>query len=214
GIALSTASAGAVLINVNPALVALFGVAFFGHRISQKQGIGIILATVGALAIAAFSANTGLSNPDAFVGNVLLIGSAACIALAALYSVPLSKSLGGVVGQFWGLLPGVLIFGIIWIFSNPMAELSRITFWDWLGFAWVGVVVTGICWSIMFEALNKVGAIEASAYKNLVPAFSVLLAWTFLSEPIGPAFLAFFALCLIGVFLAAPSAKRVETAGP
>ncbi len=63
-------------------------------------------------------------------------------------------------------------------------------------------MVSGVCWSLFFEGINRLGAVRTAGFKLLLPVFAVAYSALFLNETPTPAFAAGLVLVLAGVWTA------------
>lgn len=201
GLQLSTASASAVLVNANPLFVALLAALLLQEKLTRKTLAGLALAFTGILLVLTNGELSWAAKPEYFAGNLLLLGGAFCIAGAAIAAVPLAKKYKAVQGQFWGILPALAGFLVAWLFLGEWRHLQSISTANWLGLFWIGFVVSGVCWSILFEGIKQVGVVTASSFKLLLPVFAVVYSALFLGEAITPLFVVGMALVLWGLNL-------------
>lgn len=207
GLQLSTSSASAVLVNANPLFVALLATVFLNERLTRRTLVGLGLAFLGIMLVVTNGELSWAANPAYFAGNLLLLGGAFCIAVAAIAIVPLTKKYKAVQGQFWGILPALTGFFVAWLALGEWQTASSISPENWLGLIWIGFVVSGVCWSVLFEGIKQLGVVTAFSFKLLLPVFAVAYSAIFLGESLTPFFLSGMALVLVGLYAVAVPKK-------
>jgi drug/metabolite transporter (DMT)-like permease len=114
-VALTTVAASVVLVNTQPVVVALLSAVWLREAPSRRQWVGIAIAMLGALIVAApdlvASPGAGATHPRALLGDLLALGGALT---AALYFVAgrrlrASLSLWPYVGLVYGTCLLVLL---------------------------------------------------------------------------------------------------------
>jgi drug/metabolite transporter (DMT)-like permease len=200
--ALEHASAGLVglLLYLYPAMVALLSWLVLGHRLRRVHLLAIALALVGSLLT--------IGQPGAGTPTGILLGVLAALIYAgyiltgarlpkdatpAASTAIVSTAAAGVYA-LWALARGVRL--------PSGAE-------GWLSVVAIAVLCTVVAISFFLAGLERLGAVRASIYSTLEPAFTLLLAALFLGEPLSPLKLSGGALILIGVVLLA----RVDGGG-
>lgn len=173
------ASLAAIIASSMPLIVALLAWAFRGQRMGA-MGVAGLLAGFAGVAIVMGSRMSG--GADALMVLACIIGAAA-LAVATLTVGAASK--GGnllmIVGlQMW---VGAVALGIVsaMIEAPVVAHSAKI----WLAFAYQ-LLIPGLAATLIWFALvGRIGAIKASTFHFLNPAFGVIIAAALLGEKIG-----------------------------
>ncbi|MDP2717391.1 MAG: DMT family transporter [Candidatus Micrarchaeota archaeon] len=210
GLSLSTASASAVLINTNPLFVAAIALVL-GESMNGRQWLGLLLGVAGMALVVTGGNLDFAANPEYLAGNLLLLAGALCVAIATLAAAPLAHRMGAVRGQFWGIVPAVAGFFMAWVLAGEWQHLAELTPWHWAGMIWIGVMVSGVCWSLFFEGIRRLGVLTTAGFKLAVPVFAVAYAALLLGEAPTPAFWAGTALVIGGLALANRHPDGIKT---
>ncbi len=200
GLQYTAASASAVLVNTTPLFVAVIAVFWFKERITPVAAAGLLAAIFGMALVATQGDFSALGNSGFFSGNLLALAAAGTIAIATFAALPLAKKFGSVQAQFLSIVPATVAFFLVWLAAGEYSVLSRMTAGHWLAFAWIGFVVSGICWSVSLEAMRLFGPVIPSSFKTLIPVFAILYGTAFLGESLSISFLAGTALVLGGLY--------------
>ncbi|MFQ5741699.1 MAG: EamA family transporter, partial [Acidobacteriota bacterium] len=120
-----------------------------------------------------------------WLGDLLLLGSAACWASYTVYSQPLLTKVRPLaltsVSMAAGGLP-LLILGLPEIARMEPTRIS-LTAWGGLGYATLMALVVGyLAWS---QGVSVLGSTRTAIYLNLVPVVAVVVAWWWLGERLG-----------------------------
>ncbi len=200
GTHLSTASNGALVTTSTPAFVVLFGAWLLGERLTRRQALALVVATVGVLVII---------DPRRARLDTMLLGNVALVLAAmgwALYSVLvrwLTRTLDTLqvsVVSMLGGLPVVLPLAL-WQWPHIRWEaFSWPVVWGVLYLAVFATAVAMFLWNYAFTHLES-GVAALSFFTQ--PVVGVLVGALWLGEqPTWPVFLG-GALVLAGVYLAA-----------
>ncbi len=205
----TSASNAGMITSLMPLMVAVVAGVFLGETIKKRVMLGAILAIVGAIWL---SVNSDISSTSTnpILGNFLEFLAMIC---AAGYSV----SVRNLSSKFSALfLTAIQAFaGAIFFFpfftwelysGNIIFDLSA-TLW----MLYLGVVVTLGGYGFFNFALSRMEAHKASIYINLIPVFTVLLAYLILNEKMTFSQIVASVIILIGVVISQyPSNKKAK----
>ena len=185
-----------------PMMIVIFACIILKERITVKKIIAMLMSFAGIVVLT-------LSSGGASSGN-RLFGIIACVTAAVCYGLfsVLNKkhSLNQNVTMMWiWFMTAVCSLVLSLIFENwqPIAGVQ------WLGIAWLGIVVNAVAyllWAIALKGASDSAKIANLAY--LVPFISIIISWLVLKEQI--TINAVFALVLIigGILIQSISLKR------
>ena len=185
-----------------PMMIVIFACIILKERITVKKIIAMLMSFAGIVVLT-------LSSGGASSGN-RLFGIIACVTAAVCYGLfsVLNKkhSLNQNVTMMWIWFTTALCSLVLsLIFENwqPIAGVQ------WLGIAWLGIVVNAVAyllWAIALKGASDSAKIANLAY--LVPFISIIISWLVLKEQI--TINAVFALVLIigGILIQSISLKR------
>ncbi len=200
------ASLAAIIASSMPLLVALLSWAFRGERMGALGVAGLIAGFAGVALVMGSRMNGGA---DGWMVLACIAGAAA-LAVATLTVGAASK--GGnllmIVGlQMW---VGALALGIVSaLIETPIIQHSPAL---WAAFAYQ-LLIPGLAATLIWFALvGRIGAIKASAFHFLNPAFGVIIAAVLLGERIG--LIDIFGVCVaaLGILAVQLSKLRSTTA--
>lgn len=209
---LSPASDIAMIATTTPLWVALLAWPWLGERLSWRGWLGFALAIGGLLLILWPQGGAGVALADRVLGDTVFVAGSLGWAVYNLLGRDLMRrhaplpatTAAGLVGTL-AMLPfaaGEWLSGRTPVFT-PVG-LAAI--------AYTGLLVTVFGFLVLFWALGRAGAAPIAAMMYFQPVAGVLLAWLFLGEPLGGAFLIGAALMLAGVSMVVlwPGAESVE----
>lgn len=200
---LSPASDIAMIATTTPLWVALLAWPWLGERLSWRAAMGFVLAIGGLLLILWPQQQAGGSFADRVIGDAVFVAGSFGWAIYNLLGRDLMRrhaplpatTAAGLVGTL-AMLPfaiGEWLSGRTPVFT-PIG-LAAV--------AYTGLLVTVLGFLVLFWALGRASAAPIAAMQYFQPVAGVLLAWLFLGESLGSAFLAGAALMLLGVSLVA-----------
>jgi len=175
-VGMTTIAASVVLVNLQPALVALLSVTWLREPPTRRQWIGIGIAMGGALVVALpdLSSSSGMLGGRALVGDLLAVGGAVTAALYVTVGRKLRATLD--LWPYVALVYGtcfVVLIGLAALVRAPVTHQPPRELLIFAGLA-IGPMLlghTGLNWALRY-----------------LPAYVVNL--TLLGEPVGATFLA------------------------
>lgn len=187
------ASLAAIIASSMPLIVALLAFVFRGERIGA-QGIGGLLAGFAGVALVMGSRMSGGAN-----GGMVLACVVGAAALAVATLTVGSASRGGnllmIVGlQMW--VGAVALGAVSALIETPVIAHSPAL---WAAFAYQ-ILVPGLAATLIWFALvGRIGAIKASTFHFLNPAFGVMIAALLLGEKVSLTDMAGVIIAALGI---------------
>lgn len=209
------AGTSALLINVNPILVAIMAGIFLKEGFPRWLIIGSLVAFAGVALIAFGSAQASGpgERPTADVAGVLLCLLAAVLAaVSVIIQKPVLRKFPAAQATWFGILVGALC--CLPFTGQLIAEVQAAPPQATWGLAYLGVFPTAIAFTTWAYALSLVDAGKLAATTYLVPGTTILISWLLLGEI--PAVLGLVGglVCLVGVGLTRRRSKAARGAGP
>ena len=185
-----------------PMMIVIFACIILKERITVKKIIAMLMSFAGIVVLT-------LSSGGASSGN-RLFGIIACVTAAVCYGLfsVLNKkhSLNQNVTMMWiWFTTAVCSLVLSLIFENwqPIAGVQ------WLGIAWLGIVVNAVAyllWAIALKGASDSAKIANLAY--LVPFISIIISWLVLKEQITINAVLALVLIIGGILIQSISLKR------
>jgi drug/metabolite transporter (DMT)-like permease len=223
GTSLTGGAEGALLTTTTPAFVLIFGVVLEKQRVGRLAWLGVAIALAG-VAVLAFRGAVVVGPVDEtllalsalrigpfdarFVGDLLLVGSAATWALFSSVGRPLVER----VGAFRAILQAscvaiVLIapFSAVELAGRELPPLEPRTV---LAVLYLGVMATAVAWSLWYRGYASAPSTVSAAAFFAQPVVGAALGVAILGEALGSAFLVGGALIGAGVLAIAFGGRR------
>jgi drug/metabolite transporter (DMT)-like permease len=195
----SGVSAGgvAIVVCLQPILVALIAPSFVGEAVGRRAWIGLALGLAGAATVILARSQVAAENP---LGVLMTVGALLGITAGTLYE----KRFG--VGHH-PVTSNLIQYAVGAAFAAPLALLTEDVRIDWTGefVAVMAYLVLGnslLAMTLLLAMIRAGRVSEVSALFYLVPAVSALFAWPLLGEAMPPLAWAGMALAGAGVALA------------
>ena len=194
------AGRGALVMALNPVVVATLAWWLGGERAKPLAVLGAVLAFVGCLTV------IGNGDPLAPLagrigpGEVLLLGCVVCWTAYTFVGRRATRLVSALAATFWSCTFGAVLLwaaafaagGVDWAQWSPVV---------WAAVAFLGVFGTAIGFTWYTDAVRVLGAARAAMFINLVPVAAVLMAAIALGETFAPSVALGGAAVLAGVWL-------------
>lgn len=178
GIAFTTASTAAVLINTNVLFIALFSAMFLHEKFTWKKTTGILLSFAGVvLVIVGQMNNESLIVDGTFLlGCIFMILSAMSWAIYSIIGKQLLKTYDMVTITTLAFLFGTILYLPI-IVPTIEIDIQGITWIGFIAIMYLGVVCSIFGYIAWNYALSRLEAAESAVFLNLIPLFTILLSF-------------------------------------
>jgi drug/metabolite transporter (DMT)-like permease len=200
GLKYITAGRGALVVALNPVLVALAAWFLGQERMTPRKLAGVIVALAGCLTVVGNGDPLALLQGAVGTGEWLILGCALCWTAYTFIGRRATKTLSPLAATLWASLLGALLLGVTALLQggNELAEWS----WRvWTSVLFLAIGGTALAFTWFADGVKQLGAARASIFVNLVPVFAVLQAAVLLNEHLGLAVLAGGLLVIAGVWL-------------
>lgn len=210
GLARSTATDAALIVNLEAIFTAAFAGVLLGQRLSAVQWAGVWVAFVGGVTLV-WPQDAAMSGRA--LGNGLLVLSVAAEAVASVVGVQAMRRYSG---------PQLTAYATYW----GTAVLAPLAFWQWraagfgttwatpangLGVLYLALVATVFAYVLWFRVLDRVDAGRVATYLYVQPLVGVSLGILLRGEWPTPLGLAGSVLVILGIVLSSrPAPEPVE----
>jgi drug/metabolite transporter (DMT)-like permease len=179
GLAKSTATDAALIINLEAVFTAFFGRLLLGQKLSQVQAGGLALAFLGGLLLVWPNQPDSLahSGADRAFGNGLMVASVAAEALASVLGVRAMVAYTGLQVTAYGTYLGALSLlpFALWQSAGNGFDVSWMTPWNLWGIGYLAIAATIVAYALWFRGLALADASRAAAYLYVQPIVGLLL---------------------------------------
>jgi len=209
------------VLNIGAFQALLFVAAFRlpGGVAATAGAIQPLVAAVVAFVVLGevFTRRTALAGIAGIVGVGLLVlqpdAGLDPVGLAAALVGTLSMATGVVLTKHWGRPVGLLTFtgwqltagGLMLVPVMLIAEglPAEITALNFAGFAWLGIVGTGLAYTLWFRGIQELPIMITSFLVLLSPLVATIAGWAFLDQTLNPVQL--LGAALVGAAVVAPN---------
>lgn len=198
-LALLRISAGevAILIYVQPLLVALGAWLFLDEKLSPGKILGLALGFAGVAAIV--GGQIQLANRSGWIGFACALGAALGWAIGTVYfkSRPHGQSVFWIIAlqSLYGILP---LVALMLVFEHRPFPVTFTTIWTVL---YAGLGVSTVAYILWFSLLRQRAANQVAAFVFLVPFIAVIADALFLGDRFGLGALIGGLCIVVGIWL-------------
>lgn len=202
-----TAGRGALVVALNPVLVAL-GAWFLGQeRMHPVKLAGIAIATAGCLTVIGNGNPLALLQGEIGIGEWLILGCALCWTAYTFIGRQATKTLTPLAATLWASLVGAGLIGLAALIQGG-TDMAAWSWRVWTSVLFLAIGGTALAFTWFADGVRRIGAAKASVFVNLVPVFAVLQAAVLLDERLGMAVLGGGLLVIAGVWLTTQFSER------
>lgn len=198
------ASRASLIVALNPAVIGLASWLLFKERLSPLKVIGIAICIAGAsLVIVSRNPQLLADNPDAWIGDLLILGCVLGWGIYSLCSRELNHGLGPVQTVTWSILLGTLMLWLICAIRGLVSvqALASLGPTQWLSLMYLGVLGSALAYIGYYDGIRKIGATRSGVFIALNPLTAVILGALLLGEQLTLAMYVGGGLVLTGIYL-------------
>ncbi len=200
GLQYISASLERLILYLNPTLVLLFGVLFFGQKVKRAQLVALAVSYAGVLLV--FGHELKLTGPNTALGAALVFGSAISYAVYLAYSGQEVRRLGALRLTGLATLVACVLCLLQFVLLRPMSAALVAPEVLWLSVLNATVCTFAPVLMVML-AIERIGATLTAQVGMIGPLSTVLMGVVILDEAMNLLILAGTALVLLGVGLLA-----------
>ncbi len=201
------AGRASLIIALNPMAITVGAVFFFGERLSLLQCVGLLISLFGAFLVISNGNPAILVSGGFGWGEIAILGCVISWAAYSLIGRNVLKSMSPLSAVFYSALFGALMLFPATLVGEAPLEIHTYSSADWISLLFLGILGTAAGFSLYYQAIRVIGSARSSVFINLVPLFSILLAWIFLGETINFSVLGGGIILMSGVYLTNKKAK-------
>lgn len=200
GLQYINASRASLIVALNPAVIGLASWLLYRERLSRLKVTGIAICISGAAVVIVSRNPQFLSEtPDAWIGDLLILGCVLSWGVYSLFSRSLNQSIGPVQTVTFSILLGTLMLWALALSRGEVdvAALAALGPRQWLSLAYLGVLGSALAYIGYYDGIRKIGATRSGVFIALNPLTAVLAGAIVLGEQLT------LAMCLGGVLILA-----------
>lgn len=199
------AAQGAIIFAMSPLLALALGIVMGQERLSVRKVTGIFVALTG-LAIVLGPDVVRSSDRLSITGELLVLGSAACAAVASVWSRPYVRRYGALPVSALAMIATVLVLILPALAAGLLGQVANATMNRAGAIIFLGIS-SGVGYIMWLYALKTVTASTVTTFLMLGPVTALVAGAFLLDEPVTSA--AVLGMAVLGVGLWVTSRERV-----
>lgn len=215
---LTTVAQGALFMDTAPLWTALLVAALGLEIIRALNWLGIALGFVGVSLVLFGGSQVATSYaPSPLLGNALLLGSAALLAVHMVVTRGWMRRYGPLRVMTMTHVVAALVILPWGVGDLRGSQWLALTGMHWWLLAYTIVLAGAYGFVVWYAVIHRAGAARAAMYQFMMPVMSAVAAWLLLSEQLSELQVVGFAVTLFSVYLARPRPRPVlaeETRAP
>lgn len=201
GLKITPAGRAAVIVALNPVMIALGSALFFRERLGGLRALGVLLSVSGAVTTISRGAPWALLTQGVGWGDLLILGCVASWASYTLLGRGAMRALSPHAAVTYSCLAGALMLLPPALSEGLSAGLSSYPLIAWLEVVYLGACGTVLGFTWYYEGVKALGPGRASVFINFVPLFAILSGCLLLGESAHPSLLLGAGLVCGGAYL-------------
>ena len=190
------AGTAALLINVNPILIAVMAGVILKEGFPRWLIIGSLIAFAG---VAVIALGSGQRSTADVLGVLLCLLAAVLAAVSVIVQKPVLRKFPAAQATWFGIMIGAIC--CLPFSGQLVGELQQAPLPATLGLVYLGIFPTAIAFTTWAYALSLIDAGKLAATTYLVPGTTILISWLVLGEVPTVWGLVGGVICLVGVGL-------------
>lgn len=197
----TTAVNSSLIGATNPIITTILAVIFLKENIKMRNIASILVSFLGVILIITNGNLEILLNFKFNLGDLLMIIAVICWACYSILSKKASNEYSPLKITSYAFLVCIIVLIPFVLMEKPWEYIPQTTFKGWMSVIYMSLFASVAGYLIQQISIKKIGPSKTSLYINLVPVFSMILAFFILKESISIIKIIAGVLIATGVFL-------------
>ncbi|MCR8744589.1 DMT family transporter [Romboutsia lituseburensis] len=180
----TTATNSSLIGATNPIVTTILACIFLKDKITYKNILGILISLFGVILITTNGNMSVLFNMKFNIGDILMMVAVLCWATYGVLSKKVLEVYSPIKITSYAFLTCVIILIPLVILEKPWVYIPHTTFNGWMSVIYMAIFPSVGGYLIQQISIKKIGPTKTSLFINLVPVFSMVLAFCILGESI------------------------------
>ncbi|MCV9941189.1 DMT family transporter [Boseaceae bacterium BT-24-1] len=196
----TSSARGALALSTLPLLSLVVGAVLGRERLTARKTAGVLIAMAGV----GFALLSGLGHapPMAWLGDVLMIAAAFCMALYGIWSKPVISRCGPIPFTTVAMAVGASALILISAVRGSFDAVAQFAVPQWSAALYLGVIGAALTFYLWAFALGRASPTSVAVTVTVNPVTASLVAAFLLNEPIGWNLAVGIVVVGIGIWLA------------
>ncbi|MTC61058.1 EamA family transporter [Providencia rustigianii] len=185
GLQVIPASRAALLVAINPAMIALISFLLWKEKVTQIKGVGILLCVTGAVILLSDQS----SDTRGFLTNKGDLAILGCVVSWGIYTVAgkhVIREVGALHTVTYAVLFGTLLLILVSGMTGVLTieGITHLSSNDFISLVYLGILGSALAYVWYYQGVDKLGAANAGSFIALNPLTAVIIGTLFLNEKI------------------------------
>lgn len=212
GQSMTAAGHGSLLFATMPIWIFIAAMIHLKERPSLRRTIGIIVAIVGVFII--MTSGAVRIGSEYLMGDFIIIIAVIAWAYYTILGKRLVQKYGAIRVTAYSLVSGSLMYFPFGLYKATSFDFTGIPVGAWLSVLYMAVGTSVFAYVLWYWVLKYMEASRIAVFHNMQPLVASVVAFLWLDEPIGWAFVIGGSICLLGVIIAESHNMRRERVTP
>ncbi|HEY9104995.1 DMT family transporter [Chitinimonas sp.] len=182
GLAEIPASRAALLVALNPIMVALVSAGLLRQPLGPRRWLGVAVSLFGAITVISHGDYLGILRQGVGHGELLILGCCVSWVAYTLFGRNAMKHLTSLQATAWAALIGCVLLGTTAALRGELSAPLALSLPQWGGVLYLGALGTAAAFVWYSDGIVQIGAAKTIVFTNLVPVFAVLASILLLGE--------------------------------
>ena len=206
----TTATNSSLINATNPIITTILAIIFLKDKVKTRNIVSILTSFFGVILIITNGDFGILLNFKLNYGDLLMIIATICWASYSIISKKASENYSPIKITSYAFLVCVVILIPFVLMEKPWVYIPNTTTIGWISVIYMSIFASVGGYLIQQVSIKKIGPSKTSLYINLVPVFSMILAFLILKENISIIKIIAGLLIATGVFLNSRHDKKIN----
>lgn len=181
GLQTASAVSGSLILATSPIMTAILAYFFLNRKFSEIQLGAMAISIIGVVVLLVKGDFTKLLEMELETGDLYILGMSLVFSLSQIIVDKYLSTVNSILMTTISVIISLLMFAAI---STPeLMETKLPTEWPfWASVGFMGILGTGVGYVAFYHSVVKLGATTTALYGNLIPFFTVMLAFPFGEE--------------------------------
>lgn len=181
GLQTASAVSGSLILATSPIMTAILAYFFLNRKFSRVQLGAMGISIAGVVILLAKGDFTKFMEMELETGDLYILGMALVFSLSQIIVDKYLSAVNSILMTTISTVIGLLMFAAV---ATPELMATKLpTEWPfWASVGFMGILGTGVGYVAFYHAVVKLGATTTALYGNLIPFFTVILAFPFGEE--------------------------------
>jgi len=214
GLRLTSAAESGIILGTVPVVIGLISFLLLGEPLSWYKGSGMLIATIGIVALNTIGAVPAGAETFPLLGNILVFGAVLGEALWTILGKAISGRVTPLTIASLTAAFGLVLFFPFAVYEARSFDIAAVPLLSWTPIVYYGIGTVG-AYVLWYRGVSKVPASTAGVFSGVLPVSAVVLSSVLLKEPVLWSYWVGIACVLLAIILMtrdAPGRKKEDGA--